>query len=222
MGKVLAIGHVEKEFRPDRCIITLAVHTNAVTAAKASEESSTQCEKLLQHLDVIGIKPNMATICEDSIEINRYSGKDREPYLSVREIRIETGIDQRLIGLIRHIVESGLNNITLGVRYDIADKVRIRQLLLEQAIRDSRHKAELLASSMGQKIVGIDSANLSGRDDIEDVIEDDVLGDVLKDNRYVAGAMCCERARSATPLTDQLEPKNISLSTDVKIIWQME
>ena len=59
---------------------------------------------------------------------------------------------------------------------------------------------------MGQKIVGIDSANLSGRDDIEDVIEDDVLGDVLKDNRYVAGAMCCERARSATPLTDQLEP----------------
>ena len=158
-------------------------------------------------------------------ELSRFSwlfSSGSRHYLSVREIRIETGIDQRLIGLIRHIVESGLNNITLGVRYDIADKVRIRQLLLEQAIRDSRHKAELLASSMGQKIVGIDSANLSGRDDIEDVIEDDVLGDVLKDNRYVAGAMCCERARSATPLTDQLEPKNISLSTDVKIIWQME
>ena len=83
--------------------------------------------------------------------------------------------------------------------------------MISRAIEDSRAKAEILAKSMGCKIAGIDSANLSGDEDVYDVTE--------PPPRYVAMRM---GEKESHPLSDSLKPAMIELSEKVKIVWLVE
>jgi hypothetical protein len=77
---------------------------------------------------------------------------------------------------------------------------------IKSHIADSRRKAEFLAESMGISVTGIDTANLTGIDDIYD------LTDEPSDVRSYGGLDCLA-------LSDQLKPEKVNLSAHVKIVW---
>ena len=90
--------------------------------------------------------------------------------------------------------------------------------MLQEAINDSRLKAELLAESMGIKIIGIDSANLSDDDDVYDVTMDLNERNML---RYME--MCeCAPPGSAYGLSDRLKSNTVTLNQEVRIVWLAE
>ena len=215
MGKVLASGHAKRDFTPDVCTISISVETRGMTAAKAVLAARTEFERLLSELSDLGIHPESMSITDDHTDRPRY--RDGDDYSSERTIRIHMPINAALVNQIHGIIASGFENVTMHVGYDIASRSeRIRELT-RLAIQDSRRTAELLAEATGGNIIGIDSANLEGDEDM-DIADLDI--DILNEKDEPCYMRKCMSAPS-TPFADRLSPEKVTLEADVRIVWNL-
>lgn len=209
MGKIMVVGKAEKEFPADQCDLFLEINVSRKTAVEASRVSTKQCEELLGKLKDLGIEPSAVEISHDSIDKRSSYNSDEISYESKKALCIHIAADMRLINAIRDIIETGFEDVSFGTRFSVSNEATLRKDLLKSAIVDSRAKATLLADSMGLEITGIESANLSGDDDVYDVAEEEHL--VRYKACYGAGDVHC--------LTDLLTPDKVELDAEVKIVW---
>ena len=156
-------------------------------------------------------------ITEDSVRQDReygYRGSDDSSkeslYEAKREIRLTVPAEQKILNIIRDIVENGYKNITFSEKFIISDEPAYLKELQKEAVEDSRRRAEYFAEMMGQKIVGIDSANLSDGDDYDDPIEPD---------RFYRKCMADSSQR---PLSDKLAIEPLQLEAEVNIVWLID
>ena len=120
----------------------------------------------------------------------------------------------QLVNTIRSIIESGFEDVSFTTLYSVSNETELNQQLLKEPISDSRNKADFLASSMGLRITGVDSANLSGDEDVYDLAKDEDE----EEDRVCYMRKCA----SAYPLSDKLKPNKVELSAEVKIVWLIE
>ena len=52
-----------------------------------------------------------------------------------------------------------MSDIEYAVAFEISDEPEKEQIVLQSAINDSKSKAEMIASSLGKKIIGIEDVN---------------------------------------------------------------
>ena len=214
MGKIMVVGRVEREYVPDMCGINLGIEITRKTASEASIVSSEQCEQILSKLqNDLGIEPNLIRIAADIITKNSRYHSDEIRYESKKSLRLYTPADMKIVNAIRALIETGFEDVTFVTKYTISNESELHKELLKEAIADSRSKAELLAESMGLKISGIDSADLSGDGDVYDLTEED-------ETEY--GGMYCADELNVRVLSDQIEPEHITLGAIVKVVWLVE
>lgn len=213
MGKIMVVGSAERDCEPDSCAIRLDIETRGETAAAASKDSSEQCEWLLEELAKLGINASGIEIHYDRID--RHGGyRDEEiSYESKKSLWVHIGMDMASVNAIRALIESGFDNVSFSVLYSVSNEGVLNRALLAEAVADSRAKAEMLAESMGQKIVGIESANLSGNEDVYDVAVDEE--EIQERSRPLVMS-------ASGHLADKLKPNAVKLSSQVKIIWLVE
>lgn len=217
MGKVLAQGHAEQEYAPNYCNIVLFVETEGTTAAKAEQSVMAEMEKLLSVLSDIGIKPECMTISDDRSE--KPYRRNEDSYSSRRTLNIPLPINLALVNRIHGIIAAGFENVTFRVDYDVKPRAALMRELTQQAIKDSRRNADLIAEATGTKVVGIKAANLSG-DDCDMNIADLDLSILDDDASRYHVHECCRGID--TPFSDRLTPEKITLEADVKIVWLVE
>jgi len=215
MGKVLVLGKAEKKIAPDSCDITITIESRKNTSAAALKEASVLCEQLLSKIQHIGLDLKKIDISHDSLSFESDYRSDKKYYQALKRILIHTSSDTSSINTIKSIMEEGVNGISYHLRYSIADEADIRKQLMKEAIMDSRRKADFLAESTGNRIIGVDSANLTENEDVYDVSKDDEMEDWCEHERVVP---CCA-AGSAYPLSDNLKPEEIELEAQVRIVW---
>ena len=213
MGKIMVVGKAERDYEADRCTIQLNISTIRDTAAEASSVSGEQCELLLSKLQDAGISPDQAEIREDAIDARIIYRQDTEltRYESRKCLRLFTEADMKTVNAIRGIIEEGFENVSFSTAYSVSNEAELNKELLTEAIADAREKAELLAGSMGHRIIGVDTANLSGEDDVYDM--------TLNDEQP---AVMYGMAKNSRALTDQLKPGRITLNARVKITWLLD
>ena len=216
MGKVMVVGKAEREYSADRCELDLEISVLRKTASEASAESGRQCELLLAGLKEIGIAPESVTVRHDVIEKQFRYDTNEVSYDSRKTLCVRVPADIALISAVRGVIENGFENVALSARFSVSDEAERKRSLLKDAIADSRAKAELLAESMGCRIAGIDSANLSGQEDVYDVTEEETENDGLRE-RYLSA----KASGSANPLTDRLTPEKIALQAEVRVVWEL-
>ena len=119
-----------------------------------------------------------------------------------------------LVNDIRSIIENGYDDISFSTLYRVSNEAFLNKIVLKDAIEDSRKKAELLAESMGTRIIGIETANLSGDNDVYDLTKDE------EDNEPEVYYMT--RNTKSERLSDKLKPNNIPIRQEVKIVWLTE
>lgn len=71
---------------------------------------------------------------------------------------------------------------------------------------DSKKKAEIIAETLGQKVVGIENAKC---DEYREDTENEIL------------YMCCEQERSVS-LATMLSPDTISVDKSIDVTWNIE
>ena len=123
-----------------------------------------------------------------------------------------------MINTIKSVIEDGVTGISYNISYSVSNETAIRKQLMKEAITDSRRKADFLAETIGSKIVGVDSANLTGNEDVYDVAEDKEIEEVFEHQRVFSGYEALASG-GAYPLSDNLKPEKIELEAEVKIVW---
>lgn len=216
MGKVLVLGKAEKKIAPDSCDITITLETKKNTSAAAAREISVMSEKLLSKLQNIGLDLKKIEIIQDSLSSESEYRSDKMYFQAKKKIQIQTSAESSTVNTIKTVVEDEIYGVTYNITYFVSKESEIRKQLMKEAIMDSRKKADFLAESLGIKIVGVDSANLTGIEDVYDVSEDDET-EVLYERERMA--LLCSGAGSAYPLSDNLKPEEIELDAEVKIVW---
>ena len=140
-----------------------------------------------------------------------------DDYSSKRSIRIRMPINAVLVNQIHGIIASGYENVTMCIEYDVASKAECIRELTRKAIQDSRRTAELLAEVTGGRIIGIDSANLDGDDDMDVAnLDIDILGE--GNERYLVHRC---KSPSITPFADRLNPEKVTLEANVRVVWSL-
>ncbi len=220
MGKIKIIGKAKREYQPDQCEINLTLNARKRTSDVSSKQVNDQMEKLLAAFVDIGIQPENIVITTDKalpLSELRFQGSDESPkeflYEAARGIRLTVSPDQRIINIIRDITEDGFKNISFSRTYKVSNEIALRKELLKEAIADSKAQALFLAESMGQRIVGVETANLSGREEFSDSWE----SEIEKTMRNLRGCSPSQR-----PLSDKLKADTIELSAEVNIVWLID
>lgn len=209
MGKIMVVGKAEREYEANECSINLEIEVSRQTSSEASKVSSEQCEALLSKLqDELGINPSSIEIHYDRIDKRSSYNSNEINYESKKSLWLHIPADMKLVNAIRHIIETGFDDVSFTALYSVSNEAQLYKELFKEAIADSRAKADFLAESMGLKITGIDSANLSGDEDVYDLTEEPV--EIVRYKMSAAGA---------SSLSDQLKPNQVELSAEVKIVW---
>ena len=209
MGKISVLGQAEKTYTADICRIDMGIDIRHKKAAEASKEASRQCELLLSKLQEIGVDPSDIQLVTDSIDQRTNYDNDAIIYISRKTLRLEIPADMKIVNTIRQILEDGFDDISFSTIYGIREEAEVRKELLKAAIADSRTKADFLADSMGLRIIGVDTANLSRDEDVYDLTEDE----------EVSSKKCIMAKGSDYGLSDMLKPYEIVLNAEVKIVW---
>lgn len=215
MGKIMVTGAAEKEFLADECVIDIDVQSKERTAAKAAGVVTKECEKFLSELSKIGMPSDHIQLKTDTVKSEGYRESDNF-YTSTKRLAIELPADMIIINGIRRIIENGFDTVSMSIKWKYSKENEAFKEVMDMAILDSKAKAERLADTMGCRIVGIDSANLSGYDDVRNlaVLEEDWS------QRYGAGDFL-GLSLSDLELSNTLTPDKITVESSVKIIWKM-
>jgi len=209
MGKIMVVGKAEREYEANECSINLEIEVSRKTSSEASKASSEQCELLLSKLqEELGINPNSIEIHYDRIDKRSSYNSNEINYESKRSLWLHIPADMKLVNAIRRIIETGFEDVSFTSMYSVSNEAALNKELFKEAIADSRAKADFLAESMGLTITGIDSANLSGDEDVYDLTEEPV--EIVRYKMSAAGS---------SSLSDQLKPNQVELSAEVKIVW---
>ena len=208
MGKLMIKGEAKRRVEADMETITIRFQSREGTSANAAERVISDSEEFLEIIKELGVDLSSIQLANDDIEQNSYN--DDIEVTATRELMLEIGYDIRFNNDILDIIQKNNMNVDLEVVHDISNRSALHEELIQEAVADSRKKAELIASATGQKIIGIDEVHLG--------------------ERYVESRMdwmCQEKERSiarprAAMLSDQLKAPVVTESETVNVTWIIE
>ena len=181
--------------------MTISIHVIAdePTHDRAVQKCMNDSEALLKDLQSSGLELNQIKLNNHSVSTRHY---DNKPYIQAeRGIEIEAAFDD--------LIQTSHYNADISTGFSVSDLAGIHRQLIEEAFRDSRQKAEMIAALMGQKIAGIEKVEVGDRYD------DDYLSDYqIGETKFI----CREKAF----ISDQLSATDTEESETVTVIWVLE
>lgn len=207
MGKLTIEGKASRKIEADTEQITIRFQCHAENSAEASKKALAECELFLQELTNWGISPDQIHTSNDDIE-QEYDDRELD-VTATREIKIELPFNMEFNNSIMELIQERQMNIDFDISYTLSNYKEIHKKLIQEALADSKEKAELIASTMGQRIIGIDTFKMSDRYNQMDW-------------------MLCEQKRGfglpagrAPLLSDKLKAPLNEESESVEVVWIM-
>lgn len=158
MGKITVIGHAEREVSYDQVTVTISFKANEKNATRASEAVIRQCEAFLASLKKKGIAVNQIHLGEDSIE-ESYRTRDEGTIVATRSIKMDIPYNMDFMNYLLKLIQEQDSDVVYKTSYRLSDEKKIHDELMQEAMRDSKAKAESLAEALGQKVIGLKSAS---------------------------------------------------------------
>ena len=207
MGTMKIIGKAERKFTCDRMTIDIRVIADEPTHDRAVQKCMNDSEALLKDLQSSGLDLSQIKLNNHSVSTRHH---DNQPYIQAeREIEIEAAFDMNLINHLTDLIQTSHYNADISTGFSVSDLAGIHRQLIEEAFRDSRQKAEMIAALMGQKIAGIEKVEVGDRYD------DEYLSDYqIGETKFI----CREKAF----ISDQLSATDTEESETVTVIWILE
>jgi uncharacterized protein len=161
-------GIATMKIKPDRVTISFGVETANTTASSALMSNSEVINKLLYELKTSGLKENETSTSSFIITPNyNYSESGTvgniTGYTVTNSIAIKSSNINNTSRWIDTAVSTGANRVD-SIYFSVSDKKldEVKNNLLKDAINNAKSKADIAASILGLKVIGIRSINLNG------------------------------------------------------------
>lgn len=208
MGQIKIKGTAKKEFKADVMEITISISTKGETAALAVNKGKKETERVLQLLVDMGIDLPKVTMKKDKVsEPSRYN--DEKFYEFEKDISLKTDANLGVLDILSSGIIDKEINATYTEYFSLSDVEAAQKEVLQEALLDAKKKAEAIAETLGQKVVGIECAKC------DDYDEDDII-------EPLPHKMCCLAEGSGGSLASQLSPDTISIDKSIDVSWVIE
>jgi uncharacterized protein YggE len=198
-------GSATTNVKPDRIILTLGVQTTNQTAEAALNTNSATMNKVLNALLSVGVMKNETSTSEFSISPNYNYSQGRNlitGFTATNSIQIDSSSVNNTAKWIDTAIAAGANNVN-NVVFTLSDKKleETKNLLMKEAISNARTKADIAASILGLKVVGVKWASVN-----------DIESPPPQPQPFTAMPAA---ARTATPIISGQE----QVSTNVRVVY---
>ena len=159
-------GSATTQIKPDKVTVSLGVETTNTKAKAALAANSELMNKIISALKIAGVKDNETSTSSFTISPNRDYSIDKNQgkligFTVSNSIQIDSNNVNNTSEWIDIAVSSGANNVN-SVYFSLSDKKLddIRKELVNDAIDNAKEKADIAASALGLKIVGIRTVSI--------------------------------------------------------------
>jgi len=159
-------GSATTETKPDKVTVLLGVETTNTKAKAALAANSELMNKIINALKTAGVKENETSTSSFTITPNRDYSIDKNQgkligFTVSNSIQIDSSNINDTSEWVDIAVSSGANNVN-SIYFSLSDKKldEIKKELLKDAIGNAKEKADIAASALGHKIVGIRTASI--------------------------------------------------------------
>jgi uncharacterized protein len=171
------VGNAKTMVKPDKVTLSLSVETTNTTANEALTASSKTMNNTLEALKAAGVKENETSTSFFNISPNYNITQDEDlPPIETRDIISYTVTNSitldsyNLLNVSQWIdtaVQAGVNDVS-SISFSLSDEKSelIKNDLLKQAVANAKSKADIAASALGLKVIGVKSIIIEGVDGI--------------------------------------------------------
>lgn len=172
------MGNAQTTVKPDKVILSLSVETTNTTANEALSANSIAMNNVLEALEGKGVRENETSTSFFNISPNYNITQDEEDFqpIETRDIISYTVTNSIIVDSMNLLnvpqwidtaVQAGVNDVS-SISFTLSDKKSelIKNDLLNQAITNAKNKADIAASALGLKVVGVRSIIIEGVDGI--------------------------------------------------------
>lgn len=159
-------GSATTQVKPDKVTVSLGVETTNPKAKAALAANSELMNKIISALKIAGVKDNETSTSSFTITPNRDYSIDKNQgkligFTVSNSIQIDSKNVNNTSEWIDIAVSSGANNVN-NIYFSLSDKKLddIRKELINDAIDNAKEKADIAASALGLKIIGIRTVSI--------------------------------------------------------------
>lgn len=161
MGKLKVIGKARKEFTCDIMYVKISFNAWAEDTSNAIETSMSQCDMFLGILEEHGVDITMIHI--SNAGVSQDMNDDNLEVSAEREIELRMPFDMNTLNRLTEIIKENSLKVDMDISFKLSNMLELHEQLLKEAVLDSKKKAEMIASAMGQKVIGIETLNAGER-----------------------------------------------------------
>jgi uncharacterized protein YggE len=151
---IVVTGSGSAEVQPDRVTIEFSVLNKAKTAAEASEGNARQAEPILAALRVLGVPDSAVTsagfVVQAPWDPKKGTRKENES-VATHRIRVKVGEIRTAGTIVETVLDSGADRIE-AVSFSVSSTDSAREAALNQAVRQARTDAEVMARAAGGRL----------------------------------------------------------------------
>jgi len=139
----------------------------------------------------------------------RYDHQEFQGYELSQEIRIDLGMDKKVLGEVLSRIAFEISEAEISLSYTVSDSKQAQYDLIEDAARDSKEKASRMARAVGCELGDVLSINYSWSSI-----------NLIREENY-KGSLCdCAPIGASNEL--DVEPDDLKASDDVTIVWEIK
>lgn len=166
-GTVSVTGTATDNYPPDTAVLIIAIENTSSTVSQVTQKNNAISEKVIS-----GVKKLLKSDAGDEVKtssyslepVNEYDQVSRKNkfigYKAVNQITVKTKQMLNLGRFIDSAVEQGANRVD-NISFSLSDTKGFCKSLLKQATENARSDAEVVAQSLGTRIVGIKDISAS-------------------------------------------------------------
>ena len=166
-GTVSVTGTAIDNYPPDTAKLVLAIENTSSTVSQVTQKNNAIAEKVISE-----VKKLLKSDAGDEVKTSSYSlepvyeydqGTKRNKFIGYKatnQITIKTKQISNLGRFIDSAVEQGVNRVD-NISFSLSDTKGFCKSLLQQATEQARSDAEVVAQSLGTRIVGIKDISAS-------------------------------------------------------------
>lgn len=152
MGTMRVRGEAKYVFPVDQFDIRFKIKACLQFSGEAIESGKKRTEQFLQTMkNELGLNPDDFMMGDYSVR-QGYSSSNK--YTFEKKISIKIYADLKAVEKIAYLMEN-MSDIEYDIEFEISDEPEKAKIVIQSAIDDSKSKAEMIAASLGQKIIGI-------------------------------------------------------------------
>ena len=202
MSRLSVTGTAEIDFPVDIFKVTVTIRANAPSSGEVIQSGKKKTEQFLALMQKnLGIEPDRFQLDSDSVNED-YSS--RNSYNYTKRITLDMKAELSALSKLTSLLEE-LSNVEYDVAFYLSDEADKEKQVIDAAINNSREKAEMIASSLGKKIQGVEEIRFEQPSDAR--------------YRALAKAACADGCNS---LETMLKLPTKTISKSIYIDWIME